>query len=65
MQDMIRNSGVHEYYRFWSLYIIHDNKSLYMIQDNRYRVPVNVIITGTGFRKCNYQFTRIADARHD
>ena len=34
---MIRNSGVHEYYRF---------KSLYLIQDNKYRIPVNVIITG-------------------
>ena len=34
---MIRSSGVHEYYRF---------RSLYVIQNNKYSIPVNVIITG-------------------
>ena len=32
---MIRSSRVHEYYKF---------KSVYMIQDNKYRIPVNVTI---------------------
>ena len=34
---MIRSSGVHEYYKF---------RSLYVIQNNKYSIPVNVIITG-------------------
>jgi len=37
---------VHKYYRFSSLYIIQDKRSLYIIQDNKYKIPVNVIITG-------------------
>ena len=30
-------TGIHKYYKF---------RSLYIIQDNRYRILVNVIITG-------------------
>ena len=48
---MIRNSEVHEYCRFRSLYIKYRVtstrfKSLYVIQDNKYSIPVNVIVTG-------------------
>jgi len=47
---MIRNSRVQQYMSNMDsghcIYIIKDNRSLYIIQDNRYRIPINVIITG-------------------